>query len=66
MLKECTMVKNFMISGARSKGKKPDGGSGGKGTTPFPGEEAVMLMFNGPIPMSPSVSSNLHAGKSTL
>jgi hypothetical protein len=38
------MMKNFMISGALSKGKKPEGHTGGKGVTSFPKEVAVMMI----------------------
>jgi hypothetical protein len=40
-LKECAMMKSFMISGALSKGKKPKGDPGAKGVAPIPGEEAA-------------------------
>jgi hypothetical protein len=43
-LKDCTMMKNFMTSGALSKGEKPEGDPGGKGAVPFPEEEAVMAI----------------------
>jgi hypothetical protein len=36
-LKECTMMKNYMTSGALTKGKKPERDPWGKATTPFPG-----------------------------
>jgi hypothetical protein len=49
-LKECTMMKNFMTSGDHSKGKKPKGDLGKKGPTPFPGEEAVISIYGGPVP----------------
>jgi hypothetical protein len=44
-LKECTMMKNFMTSGALSKGKNPEGDLGGKGMTPFPKEEAFISIY---------------------
>jgi hypothetical protein len=44
------MMKNFMTSGALSKGKKPEGDPGKKGVSPFPREEAVMTIYGGPIP----------------
>jgi hypothetical protein len=44
------MIKNFMTSGALSKGKKPERDLGRKGATPFLGEEAVMLIYGGPVP----------------
>jgi hypothetical protein len=41
------MMKNFMTSGALSKGKKPEGDPGGKGVAPFPREEeAVMSIYS--------------------
>jgi hypothetical protein len=46
-LKECTMMKNFMTSGALSKGKKPEGDPC---MAPFPREEAVMSIYGRPIP----------------
>jgi hypothetical protein len=36
-LKDYTMMKNFMTSGALSKGKKPDGDTCRKSATPNPG-----------------------------
>jgi hypothetical protein len=36
--------------GALSKGKKPEGDPGGKGSPHFPGDEAVMSIYSGPIP----------------
>jgi hypothetical protein len=44
------MLRNFMTLRALSKGKKPEGGLGGNVTTPFPGEEAVMLIYGGSDP----------------
>jgi hypothetical protein len=47
-LKDCTMMKNFMTSGAFSKGKKPGGDSGGKGVAPILGEVEVTAIFDSP------------------
>jgi hypothetical protein len=41
------MMKNFMTSGALTKGKEPEGDPSEKGVTPFPGEEAVMMIDGG-------------------
>jgi hypothetical protein len=41
-LKGYIMMKNFMTSRALSKGKMPKGDPDGKGSTPFPEEEAIM------------------------
>jgi hypothetical protein len=38
------MMKNFMTSRALSKGKKPEGDPGRKGTVSFPGEATVMMI----------------------
>jgi hypothetical protein len=44
-IKEYAMMKNFMTSGVLTRGKKPEGDPGGKGTTPFPKEEAVIMIY---------------------
>jgi hypothetical protein len=49
-LKECTMMRNYMITGALTKGRKPEGDPGGKATAPFPKEEAVMSIYYGHAP----------------
>jgi hypothetical protein len=46
MLKDCTMMKNFMMSGAFSKGRKPGGDLGGKSAVPIPEEVEVMTIFD--------------------
>jgi hypothetical protein len=45
-LKNCTMMKNFMTSGALSKGKKPDEDPGGKCVASFPEEAVVITIYN--------------------
>jgi hypothetical protein len=44
-LKDCTMMKIFMTSGALSKGMKPEGDPSGKGMTSDPGEAVVMTIY---------------------
>jgi hypothetical protein len=44
--KDCTMMKNFMTSGALSKGKKPKGDPGKKGATSVLDEAAIMTIFD--------------------
>jgi hypothetical protein len=44
------MMKNFMTSGALSKGKKPEGEPEDRTTAPFPGEEEVMPIHGGSVP----------------
>jgi hypothetical protein len=39
------MMKNFMTSGALSKGKKPEGDQGGNGAASDPEEAAVMIIY---------------------
>jgi hypothetical protein len=46
-LKDCNMMKYFMTLGSLSQGKEPEGDPSGKGTTPFPREEAVMTVYDG-------------------
>jgi hypothetical protein len=40
------MMKNFMTSGALSKGKKPKGDPGEKGATSVLDEAAIMTIFD--------------------
>jgi hypothetical protein len=40
------MMKNFMTSGALSKGRKPEADLAGKDAIAIPGEAAVMTIFN--------------------
>jgi hypothetical protein len=54
------MMKNFMTSRALPKGKKPEGDSDRKDTTPFPREEAVLSIYDRLVPHEsgyPSVPS---------
>jgi hypothetical protein len=44
-LKDCTMMKKFMTSGAFSKGSKPGGDPRGKNATPISREAEVMTIF---------------------
>jgi hypothetical protein len=52
-LKESSMMKNYMTVVALIEGDPT-----GKATAPFPREEAVLSIYNGP-PMSLVISSNL-------
>jgi hypothetical protein len=49
-LKECSMMKNYMTTGALTKGKKPEDDAAQKATASFPGEKAVMSIYGGHIP----------------
>jgi hypothetical protein len=44
-LKDCTMIKKFMTSGAPSRGSKLGGNPGGKSAAPIPEEAEVMTIF---------------------
>jgi hypothetical protein len=44
-LKDYNMMKNFMTSGALSKGREPEGNPGGKDATPIPREAMIMTTF---------------------
>jgi hypothetical protein len=45
-LKDCTMMKKFMTSGAFSKGRKLGGEPGGKSVVLILGEVEVMAIFD--------------------
>jgi hypothetical protein len=49
-LKECSMMKNYMTTGSLTKGKKHKDDAPGKAAAPFPGEKAVMSIYDGPVP----------------
>jgi hypothetical protein len=44
-LKDCTMMKNFMTSGAPSWGRNPEGDLNVKDATPVPGEVVVVTIL---------------------
>jgi hypothetical protein len=50
-LKDCAMMKIFMTSGSLTRDKEPEEDQGGRGVTPFPGEEMVTTVYDGrPLP----------------
>jgi hypothetical protein len=55
-------MKNFMTSGSVTRDKEPEEDPSERGTTPFPGEDAVMMVFNGRPSSSRSCVSNLSHG----
>jgi hypothetical protein len=57
--KDRDMIKNFMISGFLAWDKELKGDLGGKGVTPFTGDEAVMMVYGGPPPPERCCISNL-------
>jgi hypothetical protein len=60
-LKECTMMKNYMTSGALAKGKKPEGDMGERPPHPSLGKRQSCQSTVGPSTTSPSLSSSLRA-----
>jgi hypothetical protein len=48
MLKDCTMIKKFMMTGTFSRGSKPGGEPGEKSVVPIPEEAKVMTTFGWP------------------
>jgi hypothetical protein len=56
------MMKNYMTTRTLANGKNLEGNSARKVATPFPEEKVVMLIYGGPSPTSPDVSSNIQAG----
>jgi hypothetical protein len=45
------MMKIFMTSGSLTRDKEPEEDQGGRGVTPFPGEEMVTTVYDGrPLP----------------
>jgi hypothetical protein len=42
------MMKNYMTTRPPAKGKKPEDDAAGKAAAPFPGEEVVMSIYDGP------------------
>jgi hypothetical protein len=53
MLKECTMMKNYVTTGALAKGKNPKDDSSQKVAVTFLEEKVVMSMYGGPAPYEP-------------
>jgi hypothetical protein len=58
-LKDCDMMKNFMISGSLTQVIELDEDSGGSDTMPFPGEDAVTTVYDGRPPPGRHHMSNL-------
>jgi hypothetical protein len=46
-LKDCDMMKSFMISGSLTRGTELDEDPGGSDRMPFPREDAVMIVYGG-------------------
>jgi hypothetical protein len=64
-LKDYDMIKNFMISGSLTRGMEHDEDSGGSDVMPFPGENAVMVVYDGCPPPERRRMSNLSPGTLT-
>jgi hypothetical protein len=67
-LKDCDMMKNFMISWSLTQAIELDEDPGGSDTIPFPGEDAVMMVYDGCPPpgrcrvSNPSLGTSTHCG----
>jgi hypothetical protein len=59
------MMKNFMASRSLTQAKEPEEDPGGSDTTPFPGEDAVMKVYDGRPPLGRCHMSNLSPGTPT-
>jgi hypothetical protein len=46
-LKDCDMMKSFMISGSLTRGTELDEDPGGSTRMPFPRDDAVMIVYGG-------------------
>jgi hypothetical protein len=58
-LKDCDMMKNFMISGSLTRAMELDEVPDGSNTMPFPRENAVMMIYDGCSPLGRCRMSNL-------
>jgi hypothetical protein len=58
-LKICDMMKSFMILGSFTRGTKLDEDPGGSDIMPFPGEDAVMTVYGGHLPLEKRCVSKL-------
>jgi hypothetical protein len=59
------MMKDFMTSGSLTQGKELEEDPGGRDTTPFPGEDAVITVYDGHPPPERHRMSNLSPGTMT-
>jgi hypothetical protein len=59
MLKDYNLMKNFLISVSLTWDREPEEDSGGRGATPFPGEDAVMMVYDERSPPRRRRASNL-------
>jgi hypothetical protein len=63
--KDCRMMKDFMTSGSLTQGKELEEDPGGRDTTSFPREDAVITVYNGHPPPGRRRMSNLSLGTKT-
>jgi hypothetical protein len=61
-LKDYNMVKNFKTSGFLTQVNELEEDPGGRGARPFPGEDAVMTVYDGHSPLRRHCTSNLNPG----
>jgi hypothetical protein len=64
-LKDCGMMKDFMVSGSLTRGMEPEEDPGGRDVMSFPGEDAVVMVYIGHPPPGRCRMSNLIPGTPT-
>jgi hypothetical protein len=60
------MMKSFMISGSLTRGMELDEDPSGSDAMPFPGEDAVMTVYGGRLPLERRHVSKLSPGPNSL
>jgi hypothetical protein len=64
-LKDCDMMKSFMISGYFTQGTELEEDLGGSNTMPFPMEDTIMIVYGGRLLVERSRMSKLSLGPPT-
>jgi hypothetical protein len=64
-LKDSDMIKNFMVSGSLTRGMELDEDLDGSDAMPFPGEDMVMMAYDGHPPSGRCHITNLSPGTPT-
>jgi hypothetical protein len=60
------MMKSFMISGSLTRGMELDEDPSGSDAMPFPGEDVVMTVYGGRLPLERRHVSKLSPGPNSL
>jgi hypothetical protein len=64
-LKDCDLMKNFMVSGSLTRDMEPEEGPSGRDVMPFYREDAVMTVYDGHPPSGRHRMPNLSPGTPT-